>query len=212
MAKIDLNEMYPSNSHRDIEKKEEIKPPRQKIDVSKSVELRDKSLGSKFKDTFISSEVKDVKSYIWLDVIVPAIQDMIIDSVKNAVEMIFGGRSGRSSKSYRDKGNEGVSYNAYYKSKKDTRRDHPEEDDDYDGQNIWSRTRGEIDYIFDAMVEMIDANERPISVAEVKTEFLNKTPDFTDYKYGWPSLKKAYIKRVRDGYLLVLPKPVPIDE
>lgn len=210
MAEVDINSFKP-NSHKYNEASEEPKKL-PNIDVSSKVELREKSLGSKFKDTFISSEVKDVKSYIWLDVVVPAIQDMIIDSVKNAVEMIFGGRSGKASRSNaRSKGGDNVSYNAYYKSKQERRRDYPEEDDNYDAQNIWSRTRGEVDYIYDTMLEMLDVNERPISVAEVKSEFLKVTPDFTDYKYGWPNLKKAYIKRVRDGYLLVLPRPVPLE-
>ena len=34
---------------------------------------------------------------------------------------------------------------------------------------------------------------------------------FTSSKYGWTNISRAETKRVRDGYILELPKAMPID-
>ena len=34
---------------------------------------------------------------------------------------------------------------------------------------------------------------------------------YTDNKYGWTHLRSADVQRVRDGYLLKLPKALPFD-
>lgn len=36
------------------------------------------------------------------------------------------------------------------------------------------------------------------------------TCNYTDNKYGWKSLARADISRVRDGYMIKLPKAEPI--
>jgi hypothetical protein len=37
------------------------------------------------------------------------------------------------------------------------------------------------------------------------------TPPFTAQKYGWMDVSRAEVIRVRDGYILKLPRAVPID-
>lgn len=207
MAQIDINDFKPnSNKSKEAPAKREIRA------VNTKAKVREKSLGSKFRDTFIGEEIGDAKSYILFDVIVPSIKEMIVDAVENAVEMIFGvgGRSKRPNKDR--KSGDSVSYTAYYKSKeqrRDTRRDNTDDGDRYDGKDILVDTRGEAEELLDVLMEQIDMYEK-VSVAELY-ESIGKTPNFTDYKYGWTNLRNAYVKRVRDGYLLVLPKVVPIE-
>ncbi len=35
------------------------------------------------------------------------------------------------------------------------------------------------------------------------------TPTFVDTKWGWNDLREAEIRRVREGWVLILPRPVP---
>ena len=42
-------------------------------------------------------------------------------------------------------------------------------------------------------------------------DLVGMTGDFTDNKWGWDNLSRASTTRVRDGYILVLPRPVVID-
>jgi hypothetical protein len=37
------------------------------------------------------------------------------------------------------------------------------------------------------------------------------TGNFTDNKYGWTDLRSATATRIHEGYMLNLPKPIPLD-
>ena len=37
------------------------------------------------------------------------------------------------------------------------------------------------------------------------------TGNYTDNKYGWTNIRNAEIVRVRDGYMIKMPRAVPID-
>lgn len=67
-------EDYRSNSHK--AKAEAKEAAEKKVDkvVTGNVKRKKKSEVSKFKDVFISEDVSNVKSYIFLDVLVPADQ------------------------------------------------------------------------------------------------------------------------------------------
>lgn len=208
MAQINLDGLT-SNSH----KSKETAEKRATRVVNSKARIREKSLGTKFRETFIGEEVGEAKSYILFDVIVPAIKEMIVDTVENAVEMIFGvGGSGRRRSGKSRSSGESVSYTAYYKSKSDgdrrpvAKRD---SDDRYESKEIIVDTRGEAEELLDVLMEHLDTYKK-VSVGDLY-DYMEKTPDFTDYKYGWTNLRNAYIKRVRDGYLLVLPRVIPLD-
>ena len=42
-------------------------------------------------------------------------------------------------------------------------------------------------------------------------DMVNITGDYTDTKWGWYDLRGAGVERIRSGYLLDLPRPVPLD-
>ena len=49
-----------------------------------------------------------------------------------------------------------------------------------------------------------------ISVSDL-CELVGISGNYTDNKYGWTSLRTADVVRTRDGYILKLPKALPID-
>ena len=49
-----------------------------------------------------------------------------------------------------------------------------------------------------------------VSVADLY-DLVGKSCNYTDNKYGWTNIRNAEPVRVRDGYLLKMPKAGPID-
>ena len=88
---------YNPNSNRN---KNEQREERRKVEpvVSTPATVKKKSEISKFADVFIAEDARNVKSYIFGDIIVPAIKKLVGDIVKDGIEMIlWGGTSQRSS-------------------------------------------------------------------------------------------------------------------
>lgn len=177
-----------------------------------AAKVREKSLGSKFRDTFLGEEIKDAKGYIIFDVIVPAIKEMIVDTVENAVEMIFGvGGRTRTRASARSSKGDSVSYQAYYKSSKDNSRVTRAEDrSGYGYKEVIMNTRGEAEEVIDILLDAL-SEYKQVTVADLYDAANAPVGAWTDNKYGWTDLRGVYPKRVREGYLIVLPRPVPLD-
>ena len=92
---------YKPNSRRSKENKTESKPEKkvEKV-VTGNVKLKKKSELSKFKDVFISEDVGNVKSYIFMDVVIPAAKKAISDIVRDGIDMILYGDTKRKSNNY----------------------------------------------------------------------------------------------------------------
>ena len=69
-------------------------------------------------------------------------------------------------------------------------------------------TRGEAEEVLARMDELIDMYGQ-VSVADLY-DLVGKTCEYTDNKYGWTNIRNAEPVRVRDGYLLKMPKALPI--
>ena len=94
-------EEYGPNSYKSKEeKKEAANVPEKKVGkvIAGSAKSKKKGEMQKFADVFISEDVGNVKSYIFMEVIVPAIKKAISDVVTNGIDMILYGESGRSRK------------------------------------------------------------------------------------------------------------------
>ena len=171
--------------------------------VKGAVKTRKKN---KFTDVFISEDASNVKSYILMDVLVPAIKKAISDIVRDGIDMILYGESGRSRKSDGRTTNY-VSYRSY--SDRDRRDEHRYESRRaYSYDDIILETKREAEEVLMQMQDIID-NYDVVSVADLY-DLVGITGSHVDNKYGWTSLRTADSVRVRDGYLLKLPRPTPI--
>ena len=174
--------------------------------VAISAQVKKKSEARKLADIFISEDVDNVKSYIFMDVLVPAIKKAISDIVTDGVDMILYGSAGRSRKS---SGGSKVSYSGYYERTRD-RRDEPRHSPGiFDYDTISVKYRGEAEEVLDRMEECIDTYQM-VTVADMYDLF-GITAPHTANKYGWTNLRNAKVVRTRDGYTLDLPKALPID-
>lgn len=78
-----MNEPLKGNSHRSKEEQASLEKKRVEKVVHGKVKTKKKSEMSKFKDVFISEDAANVKSYVFMDVLVPAIKKAIGDIVRS---------------------------------------------------------------------------------------------------------------------------------
>lgn len=213
MSNIDINSL-PSNSHKSkseaaantstpktvtqVAQKEKLAPAIKKDAVVSTK----KPLGDKFKELFIPEDVKDVKSYVVMDVIIPGIKNTVLDVLEM---MFFGEIRGRKKKSYYDGGKERVSYNSYYRSdssrgssRSRDRRD--DRDDKVDYRNIVLRNRGDAEEVVDRMHKRIK-EFGAASVADL-LDLIDVSGRYTDNNWGWTDERDIGVRRVSSGYLI----------
>lgn len=197
-------ENYTPNSHKfKAEQKELANSEKKKVEkiVKGNVIVKKKSGMSKLADIFISEDVKNVKSFIIMDVLVPSVIKALSDIAHTTIDMILPG----GSKS-RNKGSgisNYVSYRDYYGSK-NTNHDSYKTRNGFSCDDIVLETRGEAEEVLSRLDELIDMYGSA-SVADLY-DLVGKTCNYTDDKYGWTNVRNAEPVRVRDGYLLKMPK------
>lgn len=177
--------------------------------VTGTVKRKKKSEARKFADVFISEDAANVKNYILMDVLVPAIKKAISDIVTDGVDMILygGNRRPRSSGSVSYMSGSYVSYNKMSERRNDDRYSSSNRYQ-YKYDDIILETRGAAEDVLERMDELLDMYNQ-VSVGDLY-DLVGITGNYTDEKYGWTNLRNAEPVRVRDGYLLKLPKPGPL--
>lgn len=163
----------------------------------------------KLTDIFISEDASNVKSYIFMDVLVPAIKKAISDIVTDGIDMIlYGGSGGKRSSGRRSESK--VSYRSYYDNKRYRDDDSYSARSRFDYDDIVFRSRGEAEAVRDEMAGIIH-DYGFVTVADMY-DMADLSAPYTSNKYGWTSIRNAEAVRVRDGgYILKLPKAMPID-
>lgn len=185
-------------------------PDKKKVEkvVSGNVKVKKKNGVTKFADSFISEDIHNVKSYVITDVLIPSIKRAISEMVTNGIDMIlYGSTGGRSKRSSADR----VSYRNYYDRRDDDRyRDRDRvRTSAYSFDDIVLDSRGEAEEVLARMDELID-QYGIVSVADLY-DLVGVSGNYTDNKYGWTNIRNAEPIKVRDGYMLRLPKALPIN-
>lgn len=188
-------------------KEEQAEKERKKVDkvIKGTARTRKKSELAKLSDIFISEDVSNVKSYVLMDVLVPAIKKAISDIVTNGIDMILYGESGRkrssSSTNY-------VSYRDYSK-RDDNRGSSSARRSGFEYDDILFDTKGEAEAVIDQMQDMID--RYGVVRVDDMYDMAGLTAPYTSHRYGWTSVRNAESVRVRDGYIVKMPRAMPID-
>ncbi len=199
---------YPDNSHSARERQAETgSPPEKKLEkvVSGGTKTRKKNEVKKFANIFIPEDAENVKSYILMDVIVPGIKNALADVVSI---MLFGeaGRIGGR----REKGSR-ISYQKYYDDRRDDRRDYARpRTSGFEYDDIVFEDRGDAALVLDQLESAI-ANYGLASVADLYDLAGVTCRSYTANKYGWTDIRTAKVVRVREGYILQLPRTVQIN-
>lgn len=199
---------YKPNSHKYKTEQQEVETRKVEKVAKGKVRARKNDGIRRFADVFISEDVANVKSYVFMDVLVPAIKKAVCDIITDGVNMIFYGDTGHAkSRSSSSK----VSYRSYYDERRDDDRRYnssrTRKGFDYD--EIVFSSKGEAEAILTQMDELI-GRYGFVTVFDLY-DMAELTAPYTANKYGWTNINSADSIRVRDGYILRLPKALPID-
>ena len=210
-GEVDVTKLYdnlPDNSHKARNEKKASAPEEKRVEkvVHGKVKTQ-KNNKRKLANLFISEDAGNVKNYIFLDVIVPAVKKAIYDLVVGALDMsLYGGRGGGGRRSTADK----ISYRDYNSvSRRDSRSyESARTTSGYSYDDIVLETRGEAEAVLSRMDEIMEEYEI-VRVADLY-DLVGITGEHTDNKYGWTNIRNAKIVRVRDGWKIEMPRALPI--
>lgn len=207
---------YPGNSRKAAEAAKPEESNKKKIEqvTSTAGVRRKKSLSKRMADIFVGGSFKSALNYVFLDVLIPATKDMIADAGGQALERILFGESRHGNRSRASGHNNGYINYSRYSTGPQRRREDPRDVSRrsraaHNFDEIVLNSRAEADQVLERMYDLLSRYEA-VTVADLY-DLAGVTSDYTDGKWGWTSLEGAGVTRARDGYLLDLPKPEPID-
>jgi hypothetical protein len=182
-------------------------PERPKIQQIATGTTRKKSVGSKFKETFVGDSAESVGSYVLFDIIIPRVKDLLFDTFVGGLERSLFGSSTRSSRARTSQLTGKTNYQGI--SSKMTERAAPDISArgraNHDFGEILIPTRGEAEQVLDTLVALVDQYESA-TVADLYGA-VGLTAEHTDLKFGWTDLSAARISPARGGgYLLEMPR------
>ena len=194
---------YPANSNKSKQPPEEKKRP-EKV-ATGTVVTRRRPWYDRAIHTVFSGDNDTLTSYIVMEVLVPALRNLLYDTVSQGAERALYGESRRSSGSRAGYTNytaassvRGAARPALSRQARVT----------HDFDDIVLQTRPEADEVLDALREMIELYNQA-SVADLY-DLVGITTDFTDNAWGWTDLRTATVRPIRGGYLLNLPRTRPL--
>ena len=215
MAEVDMTSLYenlPDNSHAARKEKKDALSQTEGKRVEKVIKGKArvrKNEMRKLADVFISEDVANVKNYILMDVIVPAVKKAIYDLVVGTLDMsLYGGRGGGNGRRpTADK----ISYDYNGVSRRDSRSlNSTKTNSGYSYDDIILDTRGEAEAVLMRLDEIME--EYPfVRVADLY-DLVGITGNYTDNNYGWTNIRNAEVVRVRDGYKIKMPRVIPLNK
>ena len=208
---------FPRNSIRSKHQEVQERPEIQKV-ISGNVRNRPKTVGRKLRDTFLGTDARSVGEYLFEDVFIPTVQNLVVDTVKRGIEMlILGTTTSPDRRSYNTRIPIGGGYD--YSGISTSRRRESEISRRRMQINKYHRLDDD-DLIFETVADAYKAFEWLRNLAEDYTktsiadyyQLIGIDPESSDFDYGWyfEDLKDIDPKRivlpVREGYLLDLPE------
>lgn len=192
-------------------KQKEEKPDQEKKNIEKIVTgdviQKPKSIGHKFKDIFFGGDFKLAMKFVSAEVLLPALRNLIVDSVTKGAERFVYGDSTRGRgrpPEYRPR----VQYNnpiyrqdprianlpdqvrAHRQSRRDT-------------NDIILTSREEAELVVERLIDIIDKYD--VASLSDLYDLLGLPTTHVDNKWGWTFLNNVEVRQVRTGYLIDLP-------
>lgn len=213
-------DQFPSNS---IDPNSRINPKKEPEEkrilkvVNGDIVRKKQTIGSRFREVFGGGDSgRNILDYVVFEVLAPSAKEMIEDAIKQAVErMLYGGdsRSSNRRSGPRPARTNHVNYSSYSSP---SRREEPRRMSrrgraNHDFDEIVLATRYEAEQVIDQLTEIIEGYDE-VTVKDLY-EMIGENFSPVDEKWGWRELPNAGVRRLRggNGYLLDIPKPVPLD-
>ena len=219
---MDINSIEPnSNKYRQEKLKEKYeqglsdgagglvpKKKREKV-VLGGATIKKKSLTKRFVETFFAGNVTDVKSYLIFDVLFPAIKETIASMITKGSEMILFGEPSHASRK-RTGDTTYISYGSSYRNEKERRTPSIQNRMARRFDDIKLDSREDAERIVGALEEIMDIYKQ-VTIGDLY-DAVGITPEWSDRaeEYGWADLNGIHVSRVRDGYILEMPKCIKL--
>lgn len=202
-------EQYEPNSRLSKERRAEAeKAKERKVEkvVRGKVKVRENK-SRKFMGNFISGDANSVWEAVLMDVLIPSLKKLVSEGINTASDLLIYGEA----RGGRNRSDSKVSYRKYYddRDRRESESRRRDVDSRFDYYEIVYETRGEAENVLRKMRETLDKYQL-VSVGDMY-DFSGESAPFTSHNYGWTSLRAAGVRRVRDGYILDLPKFMPIN-
>ena len=176
--------------------------------VTNPVKTQQKSGVEKFMGKFIVEDLKSVASHIVTDTLIPGAKKVLYDMFTGGLSsLLFGGRGNPAPGGTNVAGR--VAYRDFYSGNQYQTPVSPRAATTYDYNEIIFSTRADAVDVLTRMDELI-AKYRVVRVADLY-DLVGMTCNYTDNRYGWTNLASADVVPVRDGFMIRLPKAMPID-
>lgn len=203
-------EDYKPNSHKyKQEQKERAEEKRASKIITNPVKTQQKSEAQKFMGKFIVEDLKSVASHIVTDTLIPGAKKVLYDMFTGGLSsLLFGGRGNIAPGGTNVAGR--VAYRDFYSgSPYQAPVSAPRAATAYDYNEIIFSSRADAVDVLTRMDELI-AKYRVVRVADLY-DLVGMTCNYTDNRYGWTNLTSADVVPVRDGFMIRMPKAMPIE-
>ncbi len=155
---------------------------------------------------------RTVGDYLIWDVILPAVKDTISEVFKKGIDAFLYGNTRPYSRGNveRHGSTTRVSYNSYYDRERDRGNRYT-----YHGRSVNDfrdfvfEDRRDAEAVLSEMVEIISVYGF-CKVSDFYSLVGETERNFTDHNYGWDQLGSASVERVRDGWIVDLPRPISL--
>lgn len=215
-------ELPPGNSYSERDAaaaKEEVTDTRPVIKAKQVAQgkVRKQGVLQKFGRYILEDTIASAKEHTLKEILLPGIRNLIFDTFNEMVAtMLFGDDAPRPVSTYRT-GNGGrrggpTSYYKYYddKQRRESGRHGSYRDMPYDPDDITLDTRAQAN----AALDELDFIIHKYGQASIATyyDIVGVTGEWQDNRYGWRSIRGASIKPVRDGFMILLPPTIVLDD
>ena len=180
--------------------------------VAKGEVRMQKSFSNKLHDDLELEDNHEVGAFIWKDIVIPKIKDFVYEIITGGLEKkMYGTSSGRRGGSSR---NGSSSYSSYYKSDRPNRNRSNDSDRgevrDYKDLLFYERTDAE--EILSALCDLIEQYGEASIGDLYDAAGITQDDNFAKNNgYGWKNLAQATVRRVKEGYILDMPRPRYLD-
>lgn len=182
--------------------------------IQGEVIIRKKTIGRRLKEIFFGGDFKNAARYVAAEVALPAVRNMVVDTVSKGVERVIFGpdrsssvRSGRTSYGGRTQYSQPIvrSYSSVMLPHQPpylSRNARQQADD------IILSSREDCEATLEYLGNCIDKDG--VALLSDLLNFLGRPWKFTDQKWGWSFIGNAEVVQIREGWLLDLPPMEPI--
>ena len=183
--------------------------------VQGKVTVKKKPAAKRLRESLGLEETRTVGDYLVWDVLIPAAKEMVADLVKKGIDVFLYGGSSTTSKKRAGVGN--VSYGSYYSGRKIS--DYKSEKERRarltnryvtDFREFIFDDRRDAEMVLSELCEIIDTYGFA-KLSDFYSLVGETERNFTDHGYGWDALGSASVERVRDGWVLDMPRPIPLN-